>query len=74
MLQLFVQGQSVHSVNVTEEATVDELKQTLSGLEGVPGEDQVLSYGGVPLEDESCIADIVPDLGTISLTARVLGG
>ncbi len=74
MLQLFVQGQSVHSVNVTEEATVDELKQTLSGLEGVPGEDQVLSYGGVPLEDESCIADVVPDLGTISLTARVLGG
>ncbi len=53
MLQLFVQGQSVHSVNVTEEATVDELKQTLSGLEGVPGEDQVLSYGGVPLEDDS---------------------
>ena len=74
MLQLFIQGQSVHSVNVEEEATVEELKQTLSGLEGVSSEDQVLSYGGVPLDDENCISDVVPDLGTISLTVRVLGG
>ena len=74
MLQLFVQGQGVHSVTVSEETTVDELKETLSGLEGVSSEDQVLSYGGVPLDDENCIADVVPDLGTISLTVRVLGG
>ena len=73
-MQLFVQGQALHAINVSEETTFDELKSELVVFEGVPVEDQVLSYGGVPLEDETLICETVPELATLSLAVRVLGG
>ena len=73
-MQLFIQGQSIHTLNVSEDTTVNELKGTVSDLEGLSSEDLVLFYGGVPLEDGGCLLDIVPELSTISLTVRVLGG
>ena len=73
-MQLFVQGQSVHTFNVSQETTVDEIKETLCDIEGIPCDDQVLSYGGLPLEDGSFICETVPECGTISLAMRVLGG
>lgn len=73
-MQIFIQGQSVYTLNVSEETSVDELKSAVYDLVGLSSDDQVLSYGGIPLEDEGCVLDLVPELGTISLTVRVLGG
>ena len=73
-MQLFVQGQAIHTVDVSEETTVDDLKEALATLEGIPAGEQVVSYGGVPLEGSHVVCDAVPELGTVTLTARVVGG
>ena len=73
-MQLFIQGQELHAVNVSEETTFDHLKSELVVSEGIPAEDQVLSYGGVPLEGDTLVCEVVPELATLSLTVRVVGG
>ena len=74
MLQVFVQGQSLHTLEISPEATVEALKSALAVVEGISAEEQVLSYGGVPLEDECVLADSVPELATLNVNARVVGG
>ncbi len=73
-MQLFIQGQELRTFNVTEETTFDHVKSELVGCEGIPMGDQVLSYAGVPLEGDSLVCDTVPELATLSLSVRVLGG
>lgn len=73
-MQLFVQGQALHTLNVSSETTVEDLKGILSQQEGIPVEEQVLAYGGVPLEGELLVCQSVPELATLNLTARVIGG
>ena len=74
MPQVFVQGQTLHTLDVSSETTVDVLKSALAAAEGIPAEEQVLTYGGVPLEDECVLADSVPELATLNVTVRVVGG
>jgi len=74
MPQLFVQGQTLHTLEVSQETTVSALKSALVAAEGVPAEEQVLTYGGVPLEDDCVLAESVPELATLSVTVRVIGG
>lgn len=74
MPQLFVQGQTLHTLEVSQETTVSALKSALVDAEGVPAEEQVLTYGGVPLEDDCVLAESVPELATLSVTVRVIGG
>lgn len=73
-MQIFVQGQFLHAIEVSEETTFDNLKSELVVSEGIEVEDQLLSYGGVPLEDETVVYDVVPELATLNLDVRVLGG
>ena len=73
-MPLFVQGSSLHTVEVSDETTVGDLKDILSPSEGISSEDQLLTYGGVPLEDDSLVFEAVPELGTITLTTRIRGG
>lgn len=73
-MQVFVQGQTLHTFNVSQETTVDQLKTSLVETEGIPLEEQILSYGGFPLEDDDLLIDAVQEQGTLSLSARVVGG
>nr|AAX48907.1 S30-ubiquitin-like [Suberites domuncula] len=73
-MQVFVQGGALHAINVSEETTFNQLKSELVLSEGITVEDQVLSYGGVPLEDDTLVCEIVPELATLSLAVRVVGG
>ncbi len=73
-MQLFIQGQNLHTVNVTEETTVDQMKSELVLTEGIPMEDQMLSYGGVPLEGDFLVCESIPEMATLNLFVRVLGG
>lgn len=73
-MQLFVKGETLHAVNVTGNETVEDLKGILSPLESIPIEEQVLSYGGVVLENEGLLSELVLPGGTLELTGRLLGG
>lgn len=73
-MQLFIQGSRVHALEVCQETRVSEVKEALSGLEEVASEDQVLYYGGLPLEDDSFVCEAIPENGTLSLAVRLLGG
>lgn len=73
-MQIFAQGRQLHTVTVTEETTVDELKALMSEAEGVPAEEQVVTFGGVPLENGEMLSAFVPEMGTVTVTARLLGG
>lgn len=73
-MQLFVQGQGIHTLDVSQETRVGDVKEALSSLEDVSRDDQVLYYGGLPLDDDSFVCEAVPENGTMNLTVRLLGG
>lgn len=73
-MQLFVKGETLHTVNLTEDETVGDLKGMLTSMEGIPIEEQVLSYGGVVLEDEEQISGLLLPGATLELTGRLYGG
>ena len=73
-MQLFIQGSQVHTLEVSEDTLVQDVKEALSAVEEVACDEQVLYYGGLPLEDDSLVCDVVPESGTISLAVRLLGG
>lgn len=73
-MQLFIQGSKVHSFDISVETQVVDVKEALSSVEDVSIDDQVLYYGGLPLEDDSFVSEVVPENGTISLAVRLLGG
>lgn len=74
MPQLFVQGEDLHALEVSTEATVEALKSAVAVAAGIPAEEQVLTYGGVPLEDGCVLFDNVPELATLNMNVRVVGG
>eukprot|EP00049_Salpingoeca_infusionum_P000714 m.41857 g.41857 ORF g.41857 m.41857 type:complete len:133 (-) comp10619_c0_seq4:99-497(-) len=73
-MQLLVQGQQCHVVDVDASTTVSDLKTIVEAREGIPAEEQYLACAGRPLVAGalSCF-DIAP-LSTITVGARVLGG
>ena len=73
-MPLFIQGSTLHTVDVSNETTVGDLKDILSPSEGISSDDQFLTYGGIPLEDDSLVCEVVPEMGTITLTTRIRGG
>lgn len=73
-MQLFVQGQDIHTLDVSDETLVSTVKETVSDLEEIPAEDLVVYYGGLPLDDDSLICAAVPESGTVTVAVRLLGG
>ncbi|KAI4802083.1 FAU ubiquitin like and ribosomal protein S30 fusion a [Gymnodraco acuticeps] len=74
-MQLFLRSQSTHTLEVTGQETVGQIKAHLQGLEGFLVEDQVLSLAGCPLEDDSSLACCgISENCTLEVAARLLGG
>lgn len=74
-MQIFVQGDSLHVVEVEDSAHVLDVKSRVEALSGLAVADQVLSFGGCPLEDEVALARYnIEELSTLTVTGRVLGG
>uniref|UniRef100_A0AC11DUK8 FAU ubiquitin like and ribosomal protein S30 fusion n=1 Tax=Ovis aries TaxID=9940 RepID=A0AC11DUK8_SHEEP len=65
-MQLFVRAQELHTLEVTGQETVAQIKAHVASLEGIAPEDQVLLLAGTPLEDEA--------LSTLEVAGRMLGG
>ena len=73
-MQLFVRGQALHAISVSSGTTTSDVKDIISVFEGIPTEEQLLTYAGIPLEDDAVVLNVVPEHGTISVTARIIGG
>uniref|UniRef100_A0A6I8PNN6 FAU ubiquitin like and ribosomal protein S30 fusion n=1 Tax=Ornithorhynchus anatinus TaxID=9258 RepID=A0A6I8PNN6_ORNAN len=74
-MQLFVRARDLHTLQVTGQETVAQIKARVASLEGIAAEDQVLLLGGSPLEDEAILAQCgVEALCTLEVVGRMLGG
>ncbi|CAH6793590.1 FAU ubiquitin-like and ribosomal protein S30 [Phodopus roborovskii] len=74
-MQLFVRAQELHTLEVTGQETVAQIKVHVASLEGISPEDQVLLLAGSPLEDEATLGQCgVEALTTLEVAGRMLGG
>ncbi|ELW65103.1 ubiquitin-like protein fubi and ribosomal protein S30 [Tupaia chinensis] len=74
-MQLFVRAQELHTLEVTGQETVAQIKAHVSSLEGIAPEDQVILLAGTPLEDEATLGQCgVEALTTLEVAGRMLGG
>uniref|UniRef100_A0A8C9DD63 FAU ubiquitin like and ribosomal protein S30 fusion n=1 Tax=Prolemur simus TaxID=1328070 RepID=A0A8C9DD63_PROSS len=74
-MQLFVRAQELHTLEVTGQETVAQIKAHVASLEGIAPEDQVVLLGGTPLEDEATLSQCgVEALTTLEVAGRMLGG
>ena len=74
-MQLFVHTQELHTLQVTGQESLAQIKAHLALLESVAPEDQVLLLAGTPLEDEATLGQCgVEALSTLEVAGRMLGG
>ena len=74
-MQLFISGLQTKALEVADNETVLSVKELLADSEGIPVEDQVLTFAGQPLEDEETLSSYgIAALSTISADIRLLGG
>ncbi|MEJ1281344.1 Finkel-Biskis-Reilly murine sarcoma virus (FBR-MuSV) ubiquitously expressed (fox derived) [Cricetulus griseus] len=74
-MQLFVRAQGLHTLGVTGQETVAQIKAHVASLEGISPEDQVVLLTGSPLEDEATLGQCgVEALTTLEVAGRMLGG
>uniref|UniRef100_A0AAZ1Y3N0 Ubiquitin-like domain-containing protein n=1 Tax=Oreochromis aureus TaxID=47969 RepID=A0AAZ1Y3N0_OREAU len=74
-MQLFLRGQNTHTLEVTGEETVGQIKAHVQALEGLLVEDQVLLLAGCPLENDASLASCgVSEHCTLEVAGRLLGG
>ncbi|XP_028618905.1 ubiquitin-like protein fubi and ribosomal protein S30 [Grammomys surdaster] len=74
-MQLFVRAQKLHTLEVTGQETVAQIKAHVASLEGIAPEDQVVLLAGSPLEDEATLGQCgVEALTTLEVAGRMLGG
>ncbi|KAM5247562.1 ubiquitin-like FUBI-ribosomal protein eS30 fusion protein [Ctenodactylus gundi] len=74
-MQLFVRAQELHTLEVTGQETVAQIKAHVASLEGITPEDQVVLLAGTPLEDEATLGQCgVEALTTLEVAGRMLGG
>ncbi|XP_070926656.1 ubiquitin-like FUBI-ribosomal protein eS30 fusion protein [Macaca nemestrina] len=74
-MQLFVRAQELHTLEVTGQETVAQIKAHVASLEGIALEDQVVLLAGTPLEDEATLGQCgVEALTTLEVAGRMLGG
>ncbi|XP_051511627.1 FAU ubiquitin-like and ribosomal protein S30 [Myxocyprinus asiaticus] len=74
-MQLFVRAQNLHTLEVSGNETVHDIKTHVQTLEGLSVEDQVLLLSGAPLEDDVTLLNCgVTEHCTLEVAGRLLGG
>eukprot|EP00124_Ichthyophonus_hoferi_P003718 Ihof_evm5s342 gene=Ihof_evmTU5s342 len=73
-MQIFVVSQSSHLAEFSASHTVGDVKAFVARSEGLPSNEQVVCYAGVPLSDDSTLAACaVNNLATLQVTPRLFG-
>ncbi|XP_027482232.2 LOW QUALITY PROTEIN: putative ubiquitin-like protein FUBI-like protein ENSP00000310146, partial [Zalophus californianus] len=75
-IQLFVRAQELHTLEVTGQEAVAQIKAHVASLEGIAPVDQVVLLAGTPLEDEATLLGQcgVEALTTLEVASHMLGG
>ncbi|XP_040267314.1 ubiquitin-like protein FUBI [Bufo bufo] len=74
-MQIFIAGRALHTLDVSDQDTVTDVKKRIAQLEGLLGCDLVLSCAGIALEDEAVLSACgVRAQSTLNVSARLLGG
>ncbi|XP_076874047.1 FAU ubiquitin like and ribosomal protein S30 fusion a [Brachyhypopomus gauderio] len=74
-MQLFLRAQNLHTLEVTGQETVQDIKTHVQTLEGLSVDDQVLMLAGAPLEDGATLLNCgISEHCTLEVVARLLGG
>merc|ERR1711962_496111 len=74
-MQLFVQGQQIHTLEVTGNESIHDLKLHLESPEGISPADQLLMTGATVLEDDQMLSAYgLTEHATLELSVRMLGG
>ncbi|XP_041910636.1 ubiquitin-like protein FUBI [Arvicola amphibius] len=74
-MQLFIRAQELHTLEVTSQETVSQIKGHVTSLEGPALEDQVLLLAGSPLEDEATLVQCgMEALTTLEAAGHMLEG
>merc|ERR1712179_885773 len=75
VMQLFIRGQTLYSLVVDGSESILYVKNELALREGINVDDQVLLYGGRPLDNELSLEECeLADQATLDLNVRLLGG
>ncbi|XP_040613661.1 ubiquitin-like protein FUBI [Mesocricetus auratus] len=73
-MQLFVLAQELHTLKVTGQETVTQIKAHMASLEGISPEDQVVLLAGSLLEDEATLGQCcIEALTTLEVVGGMLG-
>ncbi|XP_032748735.1 ubiquitin-like protein FUBI [Rattus rattus] len=74
-MQLFVRAQELHTLEVTGQETVTQIKAHVASLEGIALEDQVVLLAGSPQEDEATLGQCgIEALTMLEVAGHMLGG
>ncbi|KAM3918581.1 ubiquitin-like FUBI-ribosomal protein eS30 fusion protein [Leptodactylus fuscus] len=74
-MQIFITGQTLHTLDVSNQDTVFDIKTHIAELEGLLDCDLIVSFSGLSLEDEAVLSECgVQDQCTLNVTGRLLGG
>uniref|UniRef100_A0A1W7R9P2 40S ribosomal protein S30 n=1 Tax=Hadrurus spadix TaxID=141984 RepID=A0A1W7R9P2_9SCOR len=73
-MQLFLQADELHLIEVPGDKTVAFIKNFIEDVENLPQEDQVISFGGKPLNDDDIVADRLVENATVDVSVRLRGG
>eukprot|EP00042_Codosiga_hollandica_P032136 m.200983 g.200983 ORF g.200983 m.200983 type:complete len:141 (+) comp53822_c1_seq2:535-957(+) len=73
-MQVFINAQRTHVVEVAEDATLAAIQGFISAAEGIAVSSQYLVSQGRLLEEGSLAAQGITNMSTINVCARLLGG
>nr|ABW23157.1 ribosomal protein rps30 [Arenicola marina] len=73
-MQLFIRSQELHTVEVSGNETVGDIKAHVAAAEGLTLEDLAVYYAGQPLENDIVLTSCAGDLATLEVDVRMLGG
>ncbi|XP_065833495.1 ubiquitin-like FUBI-ribosomal protein eS30 fusion protein [Oscarella lobularis] len=73
-MQIFVNAQTTHVVDVDDTMTVADLKNAVGSAEDLPIDDLLLTHAGRPLEDDELLCGVLSNSAGVDVTLRIPGG
>ncbi|KAK1795984.1 hypothetical protein P4O66_009094 [Electrophorus voltai] len=74
-MQLFLRAENLHTLEVTGQETVQDIKTHVQTLEGLSVDEQVVMLAGTPLEDGATLLNCgISEHCTLEVVGRLLGG